>query len=110
MADSQFRGVADICSAMKQFSTQSSQPAARGSFSTLDNLAQFSEAIAFLCDEITQLKAELNEIRSQAVDRKEPMKQRTPRASGRVAPLKSSPLKPTKTGRSNSTVRASKAK
>jgi hypothetical protein len=49
---------------MKQFSTSTSQSSAKGSFTTLDSLTTFSDALAFLCDEITQLRAELDDVRS----------------------------------------------
>jgi hypothetical protein len=79
MASSQFHNVSDVCSAMKQFSTQTSQSAARGSFSTLDQLRNFSEALACLCDEITQLRAELGDVKLTQARKVASPRRRTPR-------------------------------
>ena len=65
MAGSQFHNASDVCTAMSQFTAQTSQSSARGSFSTLDHLTTFSEAITCLCQEVTQLRAELNELKSK---------------------------------------------
>jgi len=64
MAGSQFHNVSDVCTAMKQFSTSTSQSAAKGSFTTLDSLTTFSEAITCLCDEVMQLRAEIDELKT----------------------------------------------
>jgi hypothetical protein len=67
MAGSQFHNVSDVCTAMKQFSTQTSQSSAKGSFTTLDSLTTFSEAITRLCEEVLQLRTELDELRTKPV-------------------------------------------
>jgi len=66
MAGSQFRNASDVCTAMKQFSTQTSQSSAKGSFTTLDSLTTFSEAITKLCEEVLQLRVELDELKTSA--------------------------------------------
>jgi hypothetical protein len=66
MAGSQFRNVSDVCTAMKQFATGTSQETAKGSFAPLNSLTALSDAIVCLCDEITQLRAELDDLRTKS--------------------------------------------
>ena len=65
MAGSQFHNASDVCTAMKQFATGTSQESAKGSFAPLTSLSALSDAIVCLCDEIMQLRAELDELRTQ---------------------------------------------
>lgn len=88
MAGSQFHDVSDVCTAMKQFSRQTSQSSAKGSFTTLDSLTTFSEAITRLCEEVVQLRAEVDDLKTQG--RKQSAPERTSRD---VSPAKSKPRK-----------------
>ena len=65
MAGSQFRNVSDVCTAMKQFAQGTSQETAKGSFAPLTSLTALSDAIVCLCDEITQMRAELDDLRTR---------------------------------------------
>ena len=65
MAGSQFHNASDVCTAMKQFATGTSQETAKGSFAPLTSLTALSDAIVCLCDEITQLRAELDDLRTK---------------------------------------------
>lgn len=65
MAGSQFRNASDVCTAMKQFAAGTSQETAKGSFAPLTSLTALSDAIVCLCDEITQMRAELDDLRTQ---------------------------------------------
>lgn len=65
MAGSQFHNASDVATAMKQFATGTSQETAKGSFAPLTSLTALSDAIVCLCDEITQMRAELDELRTQ---------------------------------------------
>lgn len=65
MAGSQFHNVSDVCSAMKEFSRATSQSTAKGSFATQDMLTTFSEALTCLCNEVVQLRAELDDFRTK---------------------------------------------
>lgn len=66
MAGSQFRNVSDVATAMKQFATSTSHETAKGSFAPLHSLSALSDAIVCLCDQITQLRAEVDDLRTQA--------------------------------------------
>jgi hypothetical protein len=50
---------------MKQFATGTSQESAKGSFAPLTSLTALSDAIVCLCDEITQMRAELDDLRTR---------------------------------------------
>ena len=63
---SQLRNVADACTAMKQFAAGTSQETAKGSFAPLSSLTALSDAIVCLCDEMTQMRAELDDLRTKA--------------------------------------------
>lgn len=65
MAGSQFHNASDVATAMKQFATGTSQETAKGSFAPLTSLTALSDAIVCLCDEITQLRAELDDLRTR---------------------------------------------
>jgi hypothetical protein len=84
MAGSQFHNASDVCTAMKQFTTQTSQSSARGSFSTLDHLSSFSEALTCLCQEVIQLRAELDDLKTKMARdgaTQTPQKAATPKAA-----------------------------
>jgi hypothetical protein len=66
MAGSQFRNASDVHTAMTQFAAGTSQETAKGSFAPLTSLTALSDAIVCLCDEITQLRAEVDELRTRA--------------------------------------------
>lgn len=82
MAGSQFRNASDVCTAMKQFATGTSQETAKGSFAPLTSLTALSDAIVCLCDEITQMRAELDDLRTRT-------KSAPPQAKGAAPPPKS---------------------
>jgi len=82
MAGSQFHNASDVATAMKQFATGTSQETAKGSFAPLTSLTALSDAIVCLCDEITQLRAELDDLRTRT------------RADGTSAVAKRSPPRP----------------
>ena len=65
MAGSQFRNASDVATAMKQFATGTSQETAKGSFAPLNSLTALSDAIVCLCDEVTRLRAELDDLRTR---------------------------------------------
>ena len=92
MAGSQFRNASDVCTAMKQFATGASQETAKGSFAPLTSLTALSDAIVCLCDEITQMRAELDELRTQR-------RADTPQAKGSAPRPKSLLKKAKKPGR-----------
>jgi hypothetical protein len=65
MAHESFRDLSDVRTAMKQFAQGTSQDKAKGSFAPLNSLTELGDAIAFLCQEVSQLRAEVDEMRTR---------------------------------------------
>lgn len=65
MSGSQFHNVGDVCTAMKQFTRQTSQSSSKGSFATQDMLTTFSEAFTSMCEEVQRLRAEVDDMKTQ---------------------------------------------
>lgn len=64
MAGSQFRNCSDVSTAMRQFATGTSHEQAKGSFAPLTSLTALSDAIVCLCEELSKLKAEVDDLRT----------------------------------------------
>src|SRR5215211_5029810 len=75
---SQFHNIGDVCTAMKQFSTSTSQSTSKGSFATQDMLTTFSEALTSICMEVQNMRNELDDVKTQLRIYKEHSAEPTP--------------------------------